>query len=104
MEYTINQKTLNILLDNSFALCLNASDYFDYSESDSVMLYPEDFHWALPIIEKYEHDGVNAVMSYIRSRMPVIEWRTERFSDAFREIELLNPKVESKELFEYGIQ
>jgi len=103
-DYTINPKVLNTLLDNSLSLCLNASDFFAYSEADCVMLYPEDFHWALPIIEKYENEGVNAVMSYIRKQMPVNEWRTEGFSDAYRDLEALNPEVFSREILEYGIK
>jgi hypothetical protein len=89
------QRIWDILMLDVHYLMLNANDFFCYACADVVELCPCDFKWALPIIKKYEFDGLNAVMSYIRRLVPVQERLNEKFWGALKEISQTNPMVYS---------
>lgn len=85
-----------LLACSAFKICLNANDFFSYASADSVDLEDSDYHWAVPFVEKYGTDGINAIMSYIRKQCPIIERQTQAFHKAYAEIVGLHPDVQSE--------
>lgn len=92
----MEKSLLEKLIKDSHGICLNASDFFNYSCADMIILTYEDLAWALPIFEKYDQDGINACMCYIRGLPPIKEHINEIFDHAFDEIVKLNPQVTSE--------
>ena len=99
MEYmSMNDShALRTLIDHSLVIYLNASDTFCYATAYSVPLDPEDLKWALPIMDEYGSDGVNAVMSYIINKPVLKELQNENYNKAFKKLFILTPEVYSKE-------
>jgi hypothetical protein len=62
---------LEILMDWSFDMTLNANDFFQYACADGVKFSTDDLWIMLPLIKKHGHSGVKAVMSYIRKQKPI---------------------------------
>lgn len=96
MENEIDLETLLELVNGSFGITCNANDFFNYACADAVTISPADLKWVLPIVKKYGHDGENACLSYIAKQQPIKPWITEKFQAAYKEIEELNPKVNSE--------
>lgn len=86
-----------LLYDLMFSLELNANDFFGWACADSVTVSVFDMWWVLPIVKKYKHSGVSAVMSYIEQSQPIEPHRTENFLKAFKELEELDPQVYSRD-------
>jgi NADH:ubiquinone oxidoreductase subunit E len=87
---------LKLIFDYSFWVALNANDFFNYACADCVKLDSEDLEWIVPIVEKYGKDGIHAVMSYIREAQPLKPYVTDKFKQALKELELLNPTIYSE--------
>jgi hypothetical protein len=86
-----------LLLKNSFFIALNANDFFGWACADVVELDICDLSWVIPIVQKYKDEGIGAVMSYIRKCEPLKPYQTEKFKQAYNELEELSPKVFSEE-------
>jgi len=84
------------LISGNFGFALNANDFFSYSTADMVLLDDQDLPWALPIIEKYGFEGEKAVMSYIAKTRPIKPHINEDFEAALKEIQRINPTVQSE--------
>lgn len=90
------EKALKLILDSSFYLSINANDFFAYATADAVELCPIDLKWVLPIVEKYEKDGLYAVMSYIEDCLPLQEYQSKKFFQILNELKTLQPPIYSK--------
>ena len=87
--------TLCSMLTGSFGILLNANDFFNYATAECVTIDSLDLHWILPIYKQFGEDGLNACMSYIDGRKPIIQWQNDKFNLAYKELERIKPKVES---------
>ena len=81
------------LLHSAFTIELNANDFFAYACAWSLTVYEQDVFWMIPIIEKYEDDGINACMAYIQNQEPIKPWHTDKFKEAIEELKALKPEV-----------
>ncbi len=88
---------IDVLIQSSLDITLNASDTFHYSAADGVKLVKEDLVWAAPIAQEFGHDGVTAIMAHITGKEPLAGWRNKRYLEAKARLEKLNPEVESAE-------
>lgn len=89
------EKEIIDTIKSSFGIALNANDFFEYNCPDMVFLDYENFHWAFPIIRKYDIDGENAVMSKIRNQLPLKEYQNKKFKEALNEINSMDIEVMS---------
>lgn len=80
-------------LKYSHGISLNANDFFWYATACEVLLMCEDFHWAMPIIEKHGQAGVDAVMSKIANLQPIKPHVTDEFKQALEEINSMEINV-----------
>lgn len=90
---TTSGKSIKNILKYSFGILLNANDFFGCACADAVLLDANDIEWAALIVDKYGIDGVNAVMSFIRKEKPLPSYQTDKFEQAYKELEYLNPDV-----------
>ncbi len=88
--------TLTKFVRGSWGIVLNANDFFGFACADAVTVHPLDLEWVLPMYEKYDQVGIDACMSYIAKQKPIQPWITDKFNEAYAEIEKLNPKVWSE--------
>lgn len=91
-----SDKVINLILRNTFHIVVNANDFFAYACADAVEICPIDLRWIIPIVQKYEHDGLFAAMAYIENQLPLKEYRTKQFIKALRKIKTQKPWVFSK--------
>ena len=85
-----------LICEYSFWIALNANDFFGYACADCVKIDSDDLEWIIPFVKKYERDGINAVLAYIRQAKPLKPYITPEFELAYKEIEELNPEVYSE--------
>lgn len=76
-------------------LYLTMSDFFNVASSYSVLIYTDDLLWIVPIYKKYGNDGLNACIAYIEKLQPLNFYQNEKYLEAYKEIENLNPEVTS---------
>lgn len=88
------------MLNWAGSINLHFSDFFAYSSSDSVVLDSEDFHWAVPFIEKWGYHGVEAVGCLLAGGpdfLPIEPHRRPAFMEARAALLALNPTVRSEQ-------
>ncbi|MGI4873263.1 MAG: hypothetical protein ACRYFX_19040 [Janthinobacterium lividum] len=79
---------------------LHFTDFFGYADSCSVKLEDEDFHWAVPFIEKWGPVGMEAVGCLLLGGpdfLPIEPHRNANFMAARAALQELNPTVVSKQ-------
>ena len=93
---------ISILEDGNgtFGIVINLSDFFDTC-ADSIMIDVQDFIWILPFYKKYDWDGIYAAVSFIVKQLPMKNQMNQKFNDAYKEIELLNPMINTEVLRDY---
>lgn len=84
------------ILKGSFGIAINLSDFFYFACADMLFLDTRDLYWVLPIYKKYEWDGLYASVSFIAKKMPLKPHINDKFTEAYAEIEKLNPKIHSE--------
>lgn len=92
---------LEMLLDHSQAIVVNANDFFEYATADSVTIDIVDLNWILPIIKKYGIHGIHAAVAYIRKEAPLPQIQTEKYLKAYQELIDLAPTIWSEEYNEH---
>lgn len=82
-----------IILDGTFSLDFNCNDFFEYSTSESLTVCSDNLDWMKPIVKKYGQEGLDACLSYIAGRMPILPHQTVNFNLAVAELNEIKPKV-----------
>jgi hypothetical protein len=84
------------VLNGSFGVAINLSDFFNYACADMMIIDTQDLYWVLPMYKKYGWDGVYAAVSFIAKQMPIKPNINDKFKEAYAEIEKINPEVHSE--------
>jgi hypothetical protein len=84
------------VLNGSFGVAINLSDFFNYACADMMLIDTKDLYWVLPMYKKYGWDGVDAAVSFIAKQMPIKPRINDKFKEAYAEIEKINPEVHSE--------
>jgi hypothetical protein len=84
------------VLNGSFGVAINLSDFFNYACADMRLIDTKDLYWVLPMYKKYGWDGVYAAVSFIAKQMPIKPHINDKFKEAYAEIEKINPEVHSE--------
>lgn len=84
------------LLNGSFGIAINLSDFFNYACADMILIHTKDLYWVLPMYKKHGWVGVYAAVSFIAKKMPIKPYITAEFKEAYSEIEKINPEVHSE--------
>jgi len=84
------------VLNGSFGVAINLSDFFNYSCADMMLIDTQDLYWVLPMYKKYGWDGIYAAVSFIAKQMPIKPNINDKFKEAYAEIEKINPEVHSE--------
>ena len=84
------------VLNGSFGVAINLSDFFNYACADMMLMDTQDLYWVLPMYKKYGWDGVYAAVSYIAKKMPIKPNINDKLKEAYAEIEKINPEVHSE--------
>lgn len=92
----VSDTELRDLIHDSFGVCLNANNFFDYASADMVIVDPEDLWWVCKLTEKFGATGRNAAMAKIAGRDPIKPYQTDVFRAAMAYLEELNPEVVSE--------
>lgn len=82
-----------IMLKYADSIDLNANDFFDINCAYSMTFDSANFKWMIPIIEKYEDAGLNAIMSFVDGRLPLLSYQSENFKLALAELKTTNPTI-----------
>lgn len=84
---------LQLIIDSSFSLDMNCNDFFAYACAWGLTVNATDIEWMIPIIEKYNMEGLNACQAYIANTQPIGPYLTENFLLAIEDLKVLNPEV-----------
>ena len=83
------------VLNGSFGVAINLSDFFNYACADMMLIDTQDLYWVLPMYKKYGWGGVYAAVSFIAKQMPIKPNINDKFKEAYAEIEKINTEVHS---------
>jgi len=78
------------LIDNSFAVTINANDFFAFATAMSVEIDKADLKWVMQVMRKYPKDGLDACISFIMQKPPIKTRQTEEFKEAVEFIKSLD--------------
>jgi len=72
-----------LLKRNALSLTISTNDMFANVCIDTVDLDIEHLEWAEDVINEYGQDGYTAVLSVLTGNMPIREYRTGMFEQAY---------------------
>lgn len=84
------------ILNESFGIAINLSDFFHYACADMILIDTQDLPWVLPMYKKYGWDGIYACVAFIAKKEPIKEAQNDKFKLALDEINTLKPEVHSE--------
>ena len=84
------------VLNGSFGVAINLSDFFNSSCADMMLIDTQDLYWVLKMYKKYGWDGIYAAVSFIAKQLPIKPNINDKFKKAYAEIEKINPEVHSE--------
>jgi hypothetical protein len=85
--------TYKKILENTLTFTVSCNDFFNYASADIIEIDTLNLEWIIPIVEKFGDDGMDACISYIRKQKPIPHFLTEKFNNAYKSIEKLEPKI-----------